>query len=61
MQKDSMVAEADLAAVFHHILQEQGKHTALPEQEFSTEVQFIDNSHIKNLETIPKAGRYFQH
>ncbi|KAM3853538.1 melanophilin [Vipera latastei] len=56
MQKDSMVAEADLAAVFHHILQEQGKHTALPEQEFSTEVQFIDNSHIKNLETIPKAG-----
>ncbi|KAG8124600.1 hypothetical protein E2320_019922 [Naja naja] len=56
MQKDSMVAEADLAAVFHHILQEQGKHTALPEQEFSTEVQFIDNSHTKNLETIPKAG-----
>ncbi|XP_026534806.1 melanophilin isoform X2 [Notechis scutatus] len=56
MQKDSMVAEADLAAVFHHILQEQGKHTALPEQEFSTEVQFIGNSHNKNLETIPKAG-----
>ncbi|XP_013921930.1 PREDICTED: melanophilin [Thamnophis sirtalis] len=55
MQKDSMVAEADLAAVFHHILQEQGKHTALPEQEFSTEVQFIGNSHTKNLETIPKA------
>uniref|UniRef100_U3F7M7 Melanophilin-like protein n=1 Tax=Micrurus fulvius TaxID=8637 RepID=U3F7M7_MICFL len=56
MQKNSMVAEADLAAVFHHILQEQGKHTALPEQEFSTEVQFIGNSHNKNLETIPKAG-----
>ncbi|XP_070588428.1 melanophilin isoform X2 [Erythrolamprus reginae] len=56
MQKDSMVAEADLAAVFHHILQEQGKLTALPEQEFSTEVQFIGNSHTKNLETIPKAG-----
>ncbi|KAL7991435.1 hypothetical protein Chor_015691 [Crotalus horridus] len=56
MQKDSMVAEADLAAVFHHILQEQRKHTAIPEQEFSTEVQFIDNSHTKNLETIPKAG-----
>ncbi|XP_015676223.1 melanophilin [Protobothrops mucrosquamatus] len=56
MQKDSMVAEADLAAVFHHILQEQEKHTALPEQEFSTEVQFIDNSHTKNLETVPKAG-----
>uniref|UniRef100_A0A8C5SZV0 RabBD domain-containing protein n=1 Tax=Laticauda laticaudata TaxID=8630 RepID=A0A8C5SZV0_LATLA len=56
MQKDSMVAEADLAAVFHHILQEQGKHTALPEQEFSTEVQFIGNSHNKNLETILKAG-----
>ncbi|XP_032069883.1 melanophilin isoform X2 [Thamnophis elegans] len=55
MQKDSMVAEADLAAVFHRILQEQGKHTALPEQEFSTEVQFIGNSHTKNLETIPKA------
>ncbi|XP_058040738.1 melanophilin isoform X1 [Ahaetulla prasina] len=56
MQKDSMVAEADLAAVFHRILQEQGKHTALPEQEFSTEVQFVGNSHTKNLETIPKAG-----
>uniref|UniRef100_A0A2H6MW44 RabBD domain-containing protein n=1 Tax=Micrurus carvalhoi TaxID=3147026 RepID=A0A2H6MW44_9SAUR len=61
MQKNSMVAEADLAAVFHHILQEQGKHTALPEQEFSTEVHFIGNSHNKNLETIPKAGRCFQH
>uniref|UniRef100_A0A0B8RR61 Melanophilin-like n=1 Tax=Philothamnus irregularis TaxID=1899461 RepID=A0A0B8RR61_9SAUR len=56
MQKDSMVAEADLATVFHHILQEQGKHTALPEQEFSTEIRFIGNSHTKNLETIPKAG-----
>lgn len=61
MQKDSMVAEADLAAVFHHILQDQGKYAAFPEQEFSTEVQFIDNSYTKNLETIPKAGRCFLH
>ncbi|KAM6464991.1 melanophilin isoform 5-T5 [Liasis olivaceus] len=56
LQKDSMVAEADLAAAFHHILQEQGRHTSLPEQEFSTEVQFAGNPHTKNLERIPKAG-----
>ncbi|XP_063173906.1 melanophilin isoform X4 [Candoia aspera] len=56
LQKDSMIAEADLAAVFHRILQEQGQHTSLPEQEFSTEVQFTGNSHTKNLERIPRAG-----
>lgn len=53
-RKESMIAEADLAAVFHHILQEQGQHTALPE--FSTEVRLSVNSHFKNLEKKTKPG-----
>ncbi|KAJ6665330.1 hypothetical protein lerEdw1_004379 [Lerista edwardsae] len=55
-RKESMIAEADLAAVFHHILQQQGQHTILPEQEFSTEVRLPVNSHPKNLDKKAKAG-----
>ncbi|XP_034995338.2 melanophilin isoform X6 [Zootoca vivipara] len=56
-QRESMIAEADLAATFHHLLQEQGQHLPAPEQEFSTEVRLTVNSQSKNLERIPKAGR----
>ncbi|XP_042301891.1 melanophilin-like [Sceloporus undulatus] len=55
-RKESMIAEADLAAMFHHILQEQGQQTSPPEQEFTTEVRLTVNSHSKNLERTPKAG-----
>ncbi|XP_054851807.1 melanophilin isoform X2 [Eublepharis macularius] len=54
--KESMVAEADLAATFQHILQEQGQRSAPPKQEFSTEVQLTMNSRTKSLERTPKPG-----
>ncbi|XP_074824250.1 melanophilin isoform X1 [Natator depressus] len=53
-RKETMVAEADLAAVFHQILQEQGQHMTPPEQEFSTEVRLTVNSQRKSLERNPK-------
>ncbi|XP_033028172.1 melanophilin isoform X4 [Lacerta agilis] len=56
-QKESMIAEADLAATFHHLLQEQGQHLPAPEQEFSTEVRLTVNAQPKSLERTPKAGR----
>ncbi|XP_060088146.1 melanophilin [Heteronotia binoei] len=55
--KESMVAEADLAAVFHRILEEEGQHTAPPKHEFSTEVQLAVNSRTKSLERTPKPGK----
>nr|XP_056712397.1 melanophilin [Euleptes europaea] len=55
-RKESMVAEADLAAVFHRILEEQGRHTAPPKQEFSTEVQAAVNTRTRSLERTPKPG-----
>ncbi|XP_067154812.1 melanophilin isoform X5 [Apteryx mantelli] len=48
-QKESMMAEADLAAVFHHVVQEQGQHMSPPEQ-FSTEVRLTVNSRRRSLE-----------
>ncbi|XP_050772483.1 melanophilin isoform X3 [Gopherus flavomarginatus] len=53
-RKETMIAEADLAAVFHQILQEQGQHMTPPEQEFSTEVRLTVNSRRKSLERNPK-------
>ncbi|XP_068803905.1 melanophilin isoform X12 [Struthio camelus] len=53
-QKESMIAEADLAAVYHHILQEQGEHMSPPEQEFSTEVRLTVNSRRRSLERNAK-------
>ncbi|XP_065418242.1 melanophilin isoform X4 [Chrysemys picta bellii] len=55
-RKETMIAEADLAAVFHQILQEQGQHMTPPEQEFSTEVRLTVNSRRKSLERNPKPG-----
>ncbi|XP_068803907.1 melanophilin isoform X14 [Struthio camelus] len=55
-QKESMIAEADLAAVYHHILQEQGEHMSPPEQEFSTEVRLTVNSRRRSLERNAKPG-----
>ncbi|XP_019409706.1 PREDICTED: melanophilin isoform X3 [Crocodylus porosus] len=55
-QKESLIAEADLASMFHHILQEQGQHLAPPEQEFSTEVRLTVNSRRKSLERNPNFG-----
>ncbi|KAL8173271.1 UNVERIFIED_CONTAM: hypothetical protein K2H54_043510 [Gekko kuhli] len=52
--KESMVAEADLAAMFHRILEEEGQHTAPPKHEFSTEVQLAVNSRSKSLERATK-------
>ncbi|XP_020658012.3 melanophilin isoform X3 [Pogona vitticeps] len=55
-RKESMIAEADLAAVFHHILQDQGQLTSPPTQEFSTTVQLPVNAHPKNMAKSPMAG-----
>nr|XP_020658008.1 melanophilin isoform X1 [Pogona vitticeps]XP_020658009.1 melanophilin isoform X1 [Pogona vitticeps]XP_020658010.1 melanophilin isoform X1 [Pogona vitticeps] len=55
-RKESMIAEADLAAVFHHILQDQGQLTSPPAQEFSTTVQLPVNAHPKNMAKSPMAG-----
>ncbi|XP_038278110.1 melanophilin isoform X5 [Dermochelys coriacea] len=55
-RKETMIAEADLAAVFHQILQEQGQPMTPPEQEFSTEVRLTVNSRRKSLERNPKPG-----
>ncbi|XP_032655959.1 melanophilin isoform X6 [Chelonoidis abingdonii] len=55
-RKETLIAEADLAAVFHQILQEQGQHMTPPEQEFSTEVRLTVNSRRKSLERNPKPG-----
>nr|XP_013798023.1 PREDICTED: melanophilin isoform X4 [Apteryx mantelli mantelli] len=52
-QKESMMAEADLAAVFHHVVQEQGQHMSPPEQ-FSTEVRLTVNSRRRSLERNTK-------
>uniref|UniRef100_A0A6J0UBL5 Melanophilin isoform X3 n=1 Tax=Pogona vitticeps TaxID=103695 RepID=A0A6J0UBL5_9SAUR len=55
-RKESMIAEADLAVVFHHILQDQGQLTSPPTQEFSTTVQLPVNAHPKNMVKSPMAG-----
>ncbi|XP_075687296.1 melanophilin isoform X2 [Rhinoderma darwinii] len=66
-QKESLIAEAELASVFHQLLQEQGQNAPNPEQEFSTEVRFTVNSRRRSLENIrrtsspspaPKASHY---
>ncbi|KAM5151560.1 melanophilin isoform 5-T6 [Mantella aurantiaca] len=66
-RKESLIAEAELASVFHQLLQEQGQTTANPEQEFSTEVRLAVNSRRRSLENIrrpsspslvPKGSQY---
>ncbi|XP_074857509.1 melanophilin isoform X2 [Carettochelys insculpta] len=53
-RKETMIAEADLAAVFHQILQEQGQQVTPPEQEFSSEVRLTVSSQRRSLERNPK-------
>ncbi|CAH2306238.1 melanophilin isoform X8 [Pelobates cultripes] len=65
-QKDSLIAEAELASMFHHLLQEQDQNMAPPEQEFSTEVRLTVNRR-RSLENtrrpsspslLPKGSQY---
>ncbi|XP_078537488.1 melanophilin isoform X2 [Lissotriton helveticus] len=54
LQKESMIAEAELAAMFHHILQEQGHPMEPPDQEFSTEVRLTVNSRRRSTDSTYK-------
>nr|XP_013034260.2 melanophilin isoform X3 [Anser cygnoides] len=54
--QEHRVEEAGLAAVFHHILQEQEQHPSPPEQLFSTEVHLTINSRRRSLERNTKPG-----
>ncbi|KAG9473397.1 hypothetical protein GDO78_016525 [Eleutherodactylus coqui] len=51
-RKDSLIAEAELASVFHQLLQDRGQIAPNPEQEFSTEVRLTLNSRRRSLENI---------
>ncbi|CAN2389123.1 melanophilin [Pristimantis euphronides] len=55
-RKDSLIAEAELASVFHQLLQEQGQNATNPEQEFSTEVRLTMNSRRRSLENIRRSN-----
>lgn len=56
-RKESLIAEAELASVFHQLLQEQGQTMANPEQEFSTEVRMTVNSRRRSLENIRRSSK----
>ncbi|KAM3917102.1 melanophilin isoform 4-T5 [Leptodactylus fuscus] len=55
-RKESLLAEAELASVFHQLLQEQGQNTTNPDQEFSTEVRLTMNSRRRSLENIRRSN-----
>ncbi|XP_075036482.1 melanophilin isoform X6 [Mixophyes fleayi] len=55
-RKESLMAETELASVFHQLLQEQGQNTTSPEQEFSTEVRLTVNSRRRSLENIRRSS-----
>ncbi|KAM4024641.1 melanophilin isoform 5-T6 [Anomaloglossus baeobatrachus] len=55
-QKGTLIAEAELASVFHQLLQEQGQKVTNPEQEFSTEVRLTLNSRRRSLENIRRSN-----
>lgn len=55
-RKESLIAEAELASVFHQLLQDQGQTMANPEQEFSTEVRLTVNSRRRSLENIRRSN-----
>ncbi|XP_075036481.1 melanophilin isoform X5 [Mixophyes fleayi] len=55
-RKESLMAETELASVFHQLLQEQGQNTTSPEQEFSTEVRLTVNSRRRSLENIRRSN-----
>ncbi|NXI66488.1 MELPH protein, partial [Anseranas semipalmata] len=54
--QEPRMEEADLAAVFHQVLQEQEQHVSPPEQHFSTEVRLTINSRRRSLERSTKPG-----
>ncbi|XP_075140051.1 melanophilin isoform X6 [Leptodactylus fuscus] len=58
-RKESLLAEAELASVFHQLLQEQGQNTTNPDQEFSTEVRLTMNSRRRSLENIRRSSSPF--
>ncbi|KAG8559219.1 hypothetical protein GDO81_017267 [Engystomops pustulosus] len=53
------MAEAELASVFHQLLQEQGQNAPNPDQEFSTEVRLTMNSRRRSLENIRRSSSPF--
>ncbi|XP_073409378.1 melanophilin isoform X4 [Dendrobates tinctorius] len=55
-QKGSLIAEAELASVFHQLLQEQDQKATNPEPEFSTEVCLTLNSRRRSLENIRRSS-----
>ncbi|XP_066431491.1 melanophilin isoform X2 [Eleutherodactylus coqui] len=55
-RKDSLIAEAELASVFHQLLQDRGQIAPNPEQEFSTEVRLTLNSRRRSLENIRQSS-----
>ncbi|XP_072274622.1 melanophilin isoform X6 [Pyxicephalus adspersus] len=55
-RKESLIAEAELASVFHQLLQEQGHTNTNPEQEFSTEVRLTVNSRRRSLDNIRRSN-----
>ncbi|CAJ0924664.1 unnamed protein product [Ranitomeya imitator] len=55
-QKGSLIAEAELASVFHQLLQEEGQKAINPEAEFSTEVRLTLNSRRRSLENIRRSN-----
>ncbi|XP_072274623.1 melanophilin isoform X7 [Pyxicephalus adspersus] len=55
-RKESLIAEAELASVFHQLLQEQGHTNTNPEQEFSTEVRLTVNSRRRSLDNIRRSS-----
>ncbi|XP_071977552.1 melanophilin isoform X10 [Engystomops pustulosus] len=58
-RKESLMAEAELASVFHQLLQEQGQNAPNPDQEFSTEVRLTMNSRRRSLENIRRSSSPF--
>ncbi|XP_069839250.1 melanophilin isoform X4 [Dendropsophus ebraccatus] len=55
-RKESLIPEAELASVFHQLLQEQGQNVINPEQEYSTEVRLTLNSRRRSLENIRRSN-----
>ncbi|XP_038605068.1 melanophilin isoform X4 [Tachyglossus aculeatus] len=54
----SMMAETDIASVFHHTLEERDQHHSPQEQESSTEVCLPTDSGRESLEGAPQSGRF---
>uniref|UniRef100_A0A6I8NYD1 Melanophilin n=1 Tax=Ornithorhynchus anatinus TaxID=9258 RepID=A0A6I8NYD1_ORNAN len=57
-QKESMMAEADIASVFYHTLEERDQQHSPQEQESSTELCLPTDSSRESLEGAPQSGRF---